>query len=165
MKNENASDFGYSLQRLCIQAYPEISNEAREMYVIDQFINGLSKPEVRSHVQYRHPSTINSAIALAVEFEAFEETHGILRKPRFEDDIVAIQSKNPENDKQSSLDKNILDLTKLVKSLSDRMSNRSRSNSRERSSRRERSPGRNENKCWNCSLPGHFADRCPNLGN
>jgi hypothetical protein len=39
---------------------------------------------VRSHVQYRHPSTIDAAIALAIEFEAFENSQGILRKPRFE---------------------------------------------------------------------------------
>ncbi|KAH3839640.1 hypothetical protein DPMN_113072 [Dreissena polymorpha] len=33
-KTESASDFGYALQKLCLQAYPTVHSEAREIYVI-----------------------------------------------------------------------------------------------------------------------------------
>ena len=70
-KQESAADFGYNLQKLCVRAYPTVSPDAREIYIIDQFIHGLIKPDVCSHVQFSHPNSINSAIALAIEFEAF----------------------------------------------------------------------------------------------
>ena len=43
-KRESASEFGYSLQRLCLQVFPNINHEATEIYLIDQFIHGLTRP-------------------------------------------------------------------------------------------------------------------------
>jgi hypothetical protein len=74
---KSASNFGFTLQRLCSLAFPEVLSNARKIYVINHFINGLSCPEIRSHIQFRHPSTINAAIALAVKFKAFKGSQGI----------------------------------------------------------------------------------------
>ena len=54
--------------------------EARETIVIDQFVSGLPSKDLRRHVQFHHPSSIHEAIALASEFESFEETFN-WRKP------------------------------------------------------------------------------------
>ena len=156
-KSETVSEYGYALQRLCIQAFQCIPPEAREIYIIDQYINGLTRPEIRSHVQYRHPKTIDSAIALAVEFEAFESSQGILRKPRFEDKLE-VNSIN-ENATMQELYKMIENLTKTIN-----RGNRSRSNSRDRSSSRDRSntkKGYGDIECYNCHELGHIAPKCP----
>ena len=39
--------------------------------MIDQFVSGLPSKDLRRHVH--HPSSIHEAIALASEFESFEE--------------------------------------------------------------------------------------------
>ena len=43
-KHESAADFGYNLEKLFVGAYPTVSPDAREIYIIDQFIHGLIKP-------------------------------------------------------------------------------------------------------------------------
>ena len=48
--------------------------EARETIVIDQFVSGLPSKDLRRHVQFHHPSSIHEAMALASEFESFEES-------------------------------------------------------------------------------------------
>ena len=54
------------------KAYPELDRLARETYVIDQFICGLNASEIRKHIQFRHPKSVDEAITLAIEYEAFE---------------------------------------------------------------------------------------------
>jgi hypothetical protein len=133
-----------------VKAFQTVQPETREIYIIDQFINGLFKLEVRSHVQYRHPTTIDSAISFAIEFEAFESSQGILRKPRFEQEQSTscnnISSKSKEN-------VTLEDIASLLKALNENLSkgNRSRSNSRDRSNI----------ECFKCHAKGHIASNCP----
>ena len=149
--SESAADYGYALQKLCAKAYPTIQTDAREIYIIDQFINGLLKPEIRSHVQYRHPLTIDAAIALAVEFEAFEGTHSILRKPRFTSDMPQDCNSITNKGKESS---SLEEIASLLKILNETLSRRSRS----RSNSRDRNPNI---ECYKCHEKGHIASKCP----
>ena len=71
IETESISDYGYALKHLLAKAYPELDRLARETYVIDQFICGLNSSEIRKHVQFRHPISVDEAIALAIEYEAF----------------------------------------------------------------------------------------------
>ena len=47
--------FGYALRRLASKAFPGISLNAQEQWILDQFINGLGNAEIRKHVQFAHP--------------------------------------------------------------------------------------------------------------
>ena len=49
--------------------------------MIDQINCGLNASEIRKHVQFRHPKSVDEAITLAIEYEAFEGPRTILRKP------------------------------------------------------------------------------------
>ena len=71
-RNETAVEFGFALHRLVNSAYPNMSLEARETLAIEQFIAGLSKIDLRRHVQFGHPTSIHQAISLATEFESFD---------------------------------------------------------------------------------------------
>lgn len=53
-------------------AFSDISRDAREMYAIDQFINGLSSYGMKKLVQFAHPKSLDEAITLAIEFEVFD---------------------------------------------------------------------------------------------
>ena len=163
-RQESASDFGYSLQRICLQAFPHINSEAREIYLIDQFIHGLARQELRSHVQYRHPRTIDTAIALAVEFEAFEGTQGILKKPHFENEEQINSVKSSENVKiqnhaSRSESLTLHDIAKMLKEL---MITVKRSNSsRSRSNSADRRLKYDKHECYKCHKKGHIATNCP----
>lgn len=165
-RQETASDFGYSLQRLCIQAFPNINAEAREIYLIDQFIHGLSRPDLRSHIQYRHPNTIDAAIALAVEFEAFEGSQGILRKPHFETESQINTLKSSEHDKSQghSSREDTTTLHDIAKLLQDLMITIKRSNScnssRSRSNSADRRLKLDSIECYRCHKKGHIASNC-----
>ena len=64
--------YGYALQRLASKAFPTISLNAQEQWVLDQFVNGLGNSEIRKHVQFAHPRNLHEAIYLATEYECFE---------------------------------------------------------------------------------------------
>ena len=79
-KGEGVTEYVFALNRIASDAYPRMPLEARETIVIDQFVGGLPSKDLRGHVQFHHPSSIHEAIALASEFESFEETFD-WRKP------------------------------------------------------------------------------------
>ena len=63
---------GMQLQRLASKAFPTISLNAQEQWVLDQFVNGLGNSEIWKHMQFAHPRNLHEAISLATEFECFE---------------------------------------------------------------------------------------------
>ena len=68
------TDYGLAPNRIASDAYPRMPPEARETIVIDQFVSGVPSKDLRRHVQFHHPSSIHEAMALASEFESFEES-------------------------------------------------------------------------------------------
>ena len=66
------TEYGFALNRLANSAYPRMPPEAREDLAIDQFISGLPSKDLKKHVQFGHPQSLDSAIALATEFDSFE---------------------------------------------------------------------------------------------
>ena len=70
--NESVAEFGYALRRLSSLAYPSLEFHAREGMLIDQYIAGLDNQELCRHVQFAHPQSLDRAISLALEFEAFD---------------------------------------------------------------------------------------------
>lgn len=70
-KGQSAADYGYSLRRLAQKAYPTLRYTDIEPTLIDGFLNGLNNQELKKHVQFHHPQTLNQAFAFASEYEAF----------------------------------------------------------------------------------------------
>ena len=73
-KGESVTDFGFTLSRLIRKARPDLPTEVRETLALDQFIEGLSPKELRSHVYFRHPVSLHEAVSIAEEFDSFEDT-------------------------------------------------------------------------------------------
>ncbi|CAC5425327.1 unnamed protein product [Mytilus coruscus] len=91
-RDESVSNYGYSLKRLAAHAFPTIPLNIRESLIIEQYISGLANPELKRHVQFSHPTTLDRAISLALEFEAFEgsQISPVIKKPQDEDLISPI---------------------------------------------------------------------------
>jgi hypothetical protein len=62
-------------------AFPDIPYDAKEIHIIDQFIYGLGSQELKKHVEFKHPRTLDQAISFAVEFESFAGSQNTLNKP------------------------------------------------------------------------------------
>ena len=80
-KGESIEDFGYSLRKIALKAYPRVNFSGVETHVIDQFIQGLGNAELKKHVQFHHPQTLDQAISLAVEYGSFVGPSDTIRKP------------------------------------------------------------------------------------
>ena len=63
---ETAADYGYALKRLATRAYSTVLISLRESIVVEQFIIGLGSTEIRLHVQFAHPASLDRAIFLAL---------------------------------------------------------------------------------------------------
>lgn len=101
-------------------------------------------------MQLRHPSSLDSAISLATEFEAFDSFTTC--KPSNEEYIRPVQ--NQDVNAQTSLEKLVSSLNDKIDSLSvNKMSgyNKKQGN---RSARRQR-------VCYNCHEEGHISTYCP----
>ena len=95
-RSQNASEYDYYLRKLGSKAFPEILKSARELYTIEQFINSLDDHELRKHVKFNRPLSLDEAISYAVEFEAFEGEKPA--KPK-NANIYAVASGVPLSDK------------------------------------------------------------------
>ncbi|CAC5394893.1 unnamed protein product [Mytilus coruscus] len=81
-RDETTADFGYALKRLGSRAFPTIPVMMSESLIVEQYISGLGSAELKRHVQFAHPTTLDRAISLAVEFEAFEGAQIYPSKPK-----------------------------------------------------------------------------------
>ncbi len=79
-KGEKLVDFGHDLTRLCRKAFPNMERAARELFVMEHFKLGLD-PDLRRHVQFQHPSTLEQAIVAGLEYEAVDDDGLKTRKP------------------------------------------------------------------------------------
>ncbi len=79
--NETVTEFGYALRRLSLRAFPRISLDAGEEWVLDQFLSGLNNIDMRKHVQLSHPVTLEEAIGMATEYESFQTSKTPTKKP------------------------------------------------------------------------------------
>lgn len=68
---ETLTELGESIRRLTHLAYPTAPRDVTEMIAKDQFIDALSDFDMRLRIQQSRPKSLNDAVRLAVEIEAF----------------------------------------------------------------------------------------------
>ncbi len=67
----DSEDFGYALCHFAMSGFRKISSDAREEWVIDQFVSRLDNVDMRRHVQLSHPATLEKAISMTTEYESY----------------------------------------------------------------------------------------------
>jgi hypothetical protein len=107
LPNETLTQYAQGLKRLVAKAYPNLPVAAQEQFVLDQFSLGLSNLEMKRHVQFGHPRTLNEALSLSIEFDAFESgNRDKLRKPpsKTGEVFTVSETKSGEKTKQNKED-------------------------------------------------------------
>lgn len=184
-RGETVAEYGYSLKRLAAHAFPKIPYEIREGFIIEQYISGLSDPDMKRHVQFSHPNTLDRAISLALEFEAFEgsQVNNMSRKPK-EEDFVPIcnsikvnEQVNDQCSQSSIFTKMIENMQETQKSIVEGIQGVQRSmqtmmhkqadkgsfrNNTHTTGHRESTP-RKKIRCFYCKEEGHMKSDCPIL--
>jgi hypothetical protein len=171
VRGESVSDYGYALNRIANRAFPNIPMSSRDNLVVDQYISGLGDLELKKYVQFAHPSTLDKAISLAVEYEAFESAHrSVPIKPRnaeqdmfLNPSVRALQkdslSVSPaqtscQNEKEltvfAEITKTMQDLQAAIKALNLTGNQNSRNKHFDRSKIR----------CYTCDRLGHTSRQC-----
>ena len=183
-RNESISDYGYALRRLGCLAFPDVPHTYREINVIDQFVNGLGNLDLKKHVSLNHPNTLEAAIALAIEYEAFEGSQVPLVKPidTGDTDVYRVQAIKADRDSvsknqkvASNVDKSDnSEISDLISSMKDCFEKFNKSVERFNKSQSSRGQGHmsrgrggrprtyeRDIECYNCHEKGHISRECP----
>lgn len=71
-KSESVQELANDIKRLVRRAYPQATNDLRDQIARDSFIDSLNEHELEWFVYQGKPKTVDEAMQLALEFEAFQ---------------------------------------------------------------------------------------------
>lgn len=71
-KNETLQELAQSIRRLTRNAYPQAPMELREILAKDTFVDALEDINTEWKIRQSRPGTLNQALDIAVELEAFQ---------------------------------------------------------------------------------------------
>ena len=79
-QSEALTELAQDLKMLVRKAYPDTSSEMRDRFAKDSFIYSLHDPDLEWAIQQGRPQTMQDALKLSHEYEAFRA--GRSRRPR-----------------------------------------------------------------------------------
>ena len=165
-KNESPSDFAYALQRLVSLAFPEMPYDCREINVLEQYLSTLGTSELKEHVIFKNPKSVDEAIAYTVEYEAVKGCQFFPSKPANQQEEGYVQAIKHNTSKSEQTSYNQSDLNKLIQTLNESvekwnqtLQKLSRANTNRS---RKRQLDYSNYTCFNCEETGHIARNCPN---
>ena len=172
-KDESLTELAQAIQRLVRQAYPEAPPSVWEVLAKDHFVDALADTDIRLKVLQTRPGTVQEALAMATEVEAFQiSERQRLRPGRLTANIVSPQgSDKHRDDLDSSISKLLSEMKKdqeeqrrLMEDLKKKIERPARSfqpGMEHVSSWGPRNYGGGNR--WSCGEPGHFSRNCLNL--
>ena len=166
-KNETPSDFAYALRRLACLAYPEMPYDYREINVLEQYLNTVGTSEIKEHVIFRHPKSVDEAISHTVEYEAVKGVQTTPLKPTLHEDVGYVQAVKQNQIQNTESPSNIIaELNNLKQTLGSclekwnttlqQLQNENNVKSQKRTPR-----DFTNYTCFSCKEKGHIAKDCP----
>ena len=170
-RDETVAEYGYALKRIATRAFPDMPLTVRESLIVEQYISGLSDPELKRFVQFSHPQTLDKAISLALEFEAFEGSQLHHRKPKAEEystvcSAVHVDEKVNNTGLQADMFSKLLEgMQEVQKSMQTMLRKQFESRSRNHNSQHTSNVAKKPVQCFYCKQEGHMKKNCPALNN
>ncbi len=72
-KGEGWAEFGEDLRVLADKAYPDLVDEARERFALNQYLIQLSNPQIAFAVKQTKPTTVDDAVQATLEMESYSK--------------------------------------------------------------------------------------------
>ena len=87
LNKETLMEYGGKVLHLTQKAYLKFPHLTIDQIATDQFVKGLPDPEQKKHVDLQNPGSLDEAVSLATQYEAFKQGEGStagshLAKPR-----------------------------------------------------------------------------------
>lgn len=157
---ESLPELAQSVRRLVSEAYSTAPYDVQMALAKDYFVDALLDSEIRWKICETRPKSLDKALRVAVELEAFRKAEQQRRPNR----VVRGLSLNPEDKSSQSTDMSqmktqVENLSELVEQLMKRqMRYKSRQSAERRSGPRD-TPDK-KRVCWICGKEGHWANQC-----
>lgn len=165
-RSEDWASFAEDLRTLAEKAYPSLEAAGQELLVLNQFLSQLDDPQLALGVRQRTPTTVDAAVAAALEIETYLHPRKTLSTvsmvheesgPSDSDDTIAGVAYRRKCMNEDSLQKILDRLDKLELQVQTKID--SSTGSRHGGFRpRGKQPAL---VCWSCSKEGHLSRNCP----
>lgn len=145
-KGESLLDLGQELRKLMRHAYPHAGQDQQEEQVIDRFIEALGDKHQRTEVRRGRPKTLEEAIHIAMDAEAWELEE--------EESGRRVRAATVEEPAQEPFEKALLQMAQLLSRIEEKLDHRPAT---------PPIATRAPMKCFQCNQIGHFKRQCPQL--
>ena len=172
-KAETWADFADDLKCLADKAFPDLQEEAKQCLALQSYLQQLDQPQVAFSVREKRPTTLDEAVSLTLEMEAYmlpttrtSMISAIQQDEEQEENTIA--AVDPTTKLTTLLEQLVVRVEKLEQDRSpvdrafqpapmNRKHIPSRSQPQYSGDRRRTFNG----TCWRCQEPGHMARNCP----
>ena len=136
---------------LADKAYPNLPEEAREQFAVNQYLSQVDNPQVAFSVKQAKPKSVNDAVRLTLEMVSYLQPNKPPTQVNDQDSDVVAAAAAPKPPQDKGLE--------LLLERMERIELELKANKK---SNQERSPGmrRGPSRCWNCQGVGHFSRDC-----
>ena len=174
--SEPLTELCQTIKKLIRKAYPNAPSETRDQFATDVFVDALNEGEMEWFVRQGKPSSLDKALQLALEFEAFQ-----LGRQRRHGSKSIVRSQNEFVEPNPGCSRELANYSAIVDDIIGRMAQlfanpptQSVPPQRERSCyecgavghlrpdcpNRKQRPGRSQLRCEHCGIPGHVIADC-----
>ena len=165
-KDESLPELAQAIRRLVRPAYPNASLAIQDVLVKDHFIDAITDSEMRWHVVHSRPGTVQEALNIATELEAFQVSER--QRNRVNRHSAYAVSSHVVEKQGTSIESTLIEILQeikrdreeqkqLLQEFVRRMTDFSGSGRRSASHSRD---GSREIRCWNCGELGHVSLEC-----
>ena len=167
--SESLAELGQDIKRLTARAYTDATPGLRDILAKGHFIDALTEGEMRMHIYQSKPATLQDAIHVATEWQAFRTAE--LQRQGSHPDVSRrpVRATNVSSDKSSSQD--MPELAKQIEELKSELARLNKGkhdqglkpNPRNQARTEQGKPkaGGHGKVCWNCGEEGHYKYSCP----
>ncbi|KAL3888255.1 hypothetical protein ACJMK2_000626 [Sinanodonta woodiana] len=145
-EHDTLPELGQAIHRLASQAYPKVPEELFETQSKEQFIDSLTDSEFRLRIQQARPKSLDEAIQVEVELEAFNRD--VFQRKDLERYALTVTTSEAGLNYIKELKREVAELKTLLKDLTSKYAGKNGKIGRP--------------ICYRCGEMGHFKRVCPN---